>query len=99
MNLQKCDKENDIVRGFFQQNGACGYVLKPEEVLGKRAFKTPGSKKRVSVSEPRAIQIKIISCQWLPKAPDSNDIPDPFVRVEIFLANGQVFHSMVFKKN
>ena len=53
-------------------------------------MKSTGSTGQTGDDDPRSIQIKIISCQWLPKAEGSNDIPDPFVKVEIFLANGQV---------
>lgn len=64
--------------------------VKPDNTLGKKAIKSNGSTGQTGDDDPRSVQIKIISCQWLPKAEGSNDIPDPFVKVEIFLANGQV---------
>ena len=91
VNYQTPDKERDINDGFFSLNGNSGYVMKPDCILGKKAVKSAGSTGQTnSDDDPRSVQIKIISCQWLPKAESSNDIPDPFVKVEIFLANGQV---------
>ncbi len=58
--------------GKFQENGGCGYVLKPPHMLGT------GPKML-----PCQLAINVLSCQRLPNNAASSDIVDVYVVVEV----------------
>ncbi|XP_036777513.2 1-phosphatidylinositol 4,5-bisphosphate phosphodiesterase delta-1 isoform X1 [Manis pentadactyla] len=84
LNFQTPGPEMDVYHGRFQDNGACGYVLKP-------AFlRDPNStfNSRVLAQGPwwtrKRLSVRVISGQQLPKVnKNKNSIVDPKVTVEI----------------
>ena len=91
LNYQTYDRGTQLNTALFQDNGGCGYVLKPVQL------RYPDTIMNQSTSTPtttttQIITIKIISCQQLPK-PKSNtrgEIIDPYVEI---IVNGGTFIS------
>ncbi|XP_018410681.1 PREDICTED: 1-phosphatidylinositol 4,5-bisphosphate phosphodiesterase delta-3 isoform X2 [Nanorana parkeri] len=81
LNLQTPGYKMDLNRGRFQDNGCCGYVLKPDFLRREDTCFNPEDLS----SSMKILNIKIISAQQLPKLnqENPNSIVDPFVRVEI----------------
>eukprot|EP00079_Xenopus_tropicalis_P010573 XP_002935564.2 PREDICTED: 1-phosphatidylinositol 4,5-bisphosphate phosphodiesterase delta-3 [Xenopus tropicalis] len=81
LNFQTPGYTMDLNRGRFQDNGLCGYVLKPEFLRKEDSYFNPDSPSK----EPKLLFVKVISAQQLPKLNKEkpNSIVDPFVRVEI----------------
>ncbi|KAG8446963.1 hypothetical protein GDO86_014415 [Hymenochirus boettgeri] len=81
LNFQTPGYMMDLNRGRFQDNGLCGYVLKPEFLRKEDGYFNPDSPDNIS----KILYVKIISAQQLPKLNKEkpNSIVDPFVRVEI----------------
>uniref|UniRef100_A0A8D0H9E1 Phosphoinositide phospholipase C n=1 Tax=Sphenodon punctatus TaxID=8508 RepID=A0A8D0H9E1_SPHPU len=82
LNFQTAGAEMDLYDGLFNQNGSCGYVLKPGFL---RDVETPFSPESLPQSNPLYLAIQVISGQQLPKVVNSKEgsIVDPLVRVEI----------------
>ncbi|XP_053309606.1 1-phosphatidylinositol 4,5-bisphosphate phosphodiesterase delta-3 [Spea bombifrons] len=82
LNFQTPGYKMDLNRGRFQDNGLCGYVLKPEFL--RRADTSFNPETAVS-NNMKILHVRIISAQQLPKLNKEkpNSIVDPFVRVEI----------------
>ncbi|XP_063816054.1 1-phosphatidylinositol 4,5-bisphosphate phosphodiesterase delta-3 [Pseudophryne corroboree] len=81
LNFQTPDHKMDLNRGRFQDNGFCGYVLKPEFLRREETYFNPEDLS----GSVKMLNIKILSAQQLPKLnqENPNSIVDPFVRVEI----------------
>ncbi|XP_075703112.1 1-phosphatidylinositol 4,5-bisphosphate phosphodiesterase delta-3 [Rhinoderma darwinii] len=81
LNFQTPGYKMDLNRGRFQDNGVCGYILKPEFL---RKENTQFNPEDVS-SSMKILLVRILSAQQLPKLnqENPNSIVDPFVRVEI----------------
>ncbi|XP_077997478.1 1-phosphatidylinositol 4,5-bisphosphate phosphodiesterase delta-1-like [Glandiceps talaboti] len=78
LNYQTPGDEMDMYRGKFQQNGNCGYILKPAFLTSpKTEFdpENPGNESRC------LLKIQVISGQQFPKI--SSEIIDPYVKVYI----------------
>lgn len=73
LNFQAHDTSLILNDGRFRQHGGCGYVLKPFIESGGRP------------SEPRTVQIQVISGHCLPKPRGAKvgEAIDPYVRVEL----------------
>ncbi|XP_040842343.1 1-phosphatidylinositol 4,5-bisphosphate phosphodiesterase delta-4 isoform X2 [Ochotona curzoniae] len=84
MNMQTAGLEMDICDGLFQQNGACGYVLKPQFLCDPQSSFHP--EKPLSPFKAQMLLVQVISGQQLPKVNETKEksIVDPFVKVEIF---------------
>ncbi|XP_021558801.1 1-phosphatidylinositol 4,5-bisphosphate phosphodiesterase delta-4 [Neomonachus schauinslandi] len=84
MNVQTAGLEMDIYDGLFRQNGACGYVLKPDFLRDVQSSFHP--ERPISSFKAQTLLIQVISGQQLPKEDMSKErsIVDPLVRVEIF---------------
>uniref|UniRef100_A0A3P9HCK0 Phosphoinositide phospholipase C n=1 Tax=Oryzias latipes TaxID=8090 RepID=A0A3P9HCK0_ORYLA len=80
LNFQSLGLPMDLNDGRFQDNGGCGYVLKPVVLLpSDRSFDPICSRHRL---KPTHLLLKVISGSNLPVS-RSNKGLDPFVRVEI----------------
>ncbi|RKP10273.1 PLC-like phosphodiesterase [Thamnocephalis sphaerospora] len=84
LNAQTYDRYVQLNRAMFQQNGGCGYVLKP------RHLRIPG---HLLGSVPRhsgALRIKIISGQHLPRSNNNErgDVIDPYCVVKLVTPAG-----------
>ncbi|CAH2302728.1 1-phosphatidylinositol 4,5-bisphosphate phosphodiesterase delta-3 [Pelobates cultripes] len=81
LNFQTPGYKMDLNRGRFQDNGRCGYILKPEFL---RRADTSFNPEIVSNSM-KILHVRVISAQQLPKLNKEkpSSIVDPFVRVEI----------------
>jgi len=68
--------------GKFQDNGKCGYVLKPAYLRDDTS----------ASPRPTTVKITFISAQQLPKSGQTakGDIIDPYVSLEVFGADGQI---------
>ncbi|XP_045711867.1 1-phosphatidylinositol 4,5-bisphosphate phosphodiesterase delta-4 isoform X2 [Phyllostomus hastatus] len=84
MNVQTAGLEMDIYDGLFRQNGACGYVLKPDFLRDIQSSFHP--ERPISPFKAQTLLIQVISGQQLPKEDKTKEgsIVDPLVRVEIF---------------
>uniref|UniRef100_A0A3Q4G7L6 Phosphoinositide phospholipase C n=1 Tax=Neolamprologus brichardi TaxID=32507 RepID=A0A3Q4G7L6_NEOBR len=80
LNFQSPGLPMDLNDGLFQDNGSCGYVLKPAVLMSTQMHFDPSSShhKRKSTY----LLLKVISGSNLP-LPRSGKALDPFVRVEI----------------
>jgi len=85
LNHQTKDRSMQFNEALFEQNGGCGYVLKPPCLLEDADFnpKRVGSQTTVT-----CLKVTIISAQELPKPAngvlgDRGEIIDPYVEVEI----------------
>lgn len=79
LNYQTPSKEMRLYRGFFLQNGNCGYVLKPSYLINN-TLPTPVERERLK----KYLKLTIISGQRLPKVGESeNSVIDPYVTVKI----------------
>lgn len=80
LNFQTSDSPLILNDGFFQRNGGCGYILKPDKLRGK---------KEQSISAlpngPQTLRIRIVSGSCLPKPNGEvkGEIIDPYVRVRL----------------
>ncbi|KAM4573045.1 1-phosphatidylinositol 4,5-bisphosphate phosphodiesterase zeta-1-like [Odontesthes bonariensis] len=80
LNFQSLGLPMDLNDGRFQDNGGCGYVLKPVVLMSsERSFDPSCSQHRL---KPTHLLLKVISGSNLP-VPRSGKALDPFVRVEI----------------
>ncbi|KAK6317780.1 hypothetical protein J4Q44_G00110710 [Coregonus suidteri] len=80
LNFQSLGLPMDLNNGRFQDNGGCGYVLKPFFLRAKQwGFNPNGYRHNL---KPAHLLLKVISGSNLP-VPRSGKALDPFVRVEI----------------
>ena len=80
LNYQTYDMPKKMNFGKFNQNGNCGYVLKPQFLLTDDG--TGGG--NAESTSPRKLVITIISGQNFPiKKTDQRDILDPYVTVRV----------------
>ncbi|XP_029008712.1 1-phosphatidylinositol 4,5-bisphosphate phosphodiesterase zeta-1-like isoform X2 [Betta splendens] len=79
LNFQSLGLPMDLNHGRFQDNGGCGYVLKPPVLRSSRSF-DPGCSKHSH--KPTNLLLKVISASNLP-VPRGGKALDPLVRVEI----------------
>lgn len=85
LNHQTKDRSMQFNEALFEQNGGCGYVLKPPCLLKDADF----NPKRVGTQPTvTCLQVTIISAQELPKPAngvlgDRGEIIDPYVEIEI----------------
>jgi len=85
LNFQTRDDNIRLNNGLFEDNGRCGYVLKPEFMRSRDAGfgqGLPQPSDRVQV-----LTITVISGYMLPKKPDDSNsaILDPYVQVLCFI--------------
>ena len=83
LNYQTRDDPLMLNYGFFEDNGACGYVLKPEFM---RSTVSQFSQQGPHPAEwTQVLTIRVISGYMLPKklGDARKDILDPYVRVTI----------------
>ncbi|XP_008110417.1 1-phosphatidylinositol 4,5-bisphosphate phosphodiesterase delta-1 isoform X4 [Anolis carolinensis] len=84
LNFQYKGLEMDVHQGRFQDNGFCGYVLKPEFLRDPQSEFNPKAITKGPWWTPKKLKVKIISGQQLPKVNKNiNSIVDPRVIVEI----------------
>ena len=68
---------------FFNDNGRCGYVLKPKFLLDPSLGFNPLDTK--TMHNKKLLEVKIISGQMLPRNDELiKDISDPYVKVSIY---------------
>ncbi|OQR80138.1 inactive phospholipase C protein 1-like [Tropilaelaps mercedesae] len=77
----------DIYRGWFSQNGRCGYVLKPSCLRQPWTVFNAFKKEIMNDTEPMYLRIKLISGQQLP-LPRGASVKassiDPYVLLQVF---------------
>ncbi|XP_034444627.1 1-phosphatidylinositol 4,5-bisphosphate phosphodiesterase zeta-1-like [Hippoglossus hippoglossus] len=79
LNFQSLGLPMDLNNGRFQDNGGCGYTLKPAVLMSSETSFDPGCNQH---SKATRLLLKVISGSNLP-VPRSGKALDPFVRVEI----------------
>lgn len=87
LNFQTSGTPMDLHRGWFQQNGGCGYVLKPSCLRQPWAVFNAYRRETFADSEPLYLRVKIISGQQLPLprgASSKATAIDPYVTVQVF---------------
>ncbi|KAM3608892.1 uncharacterized protein V6R79_006339 [Siganus canaliculatus] len=80
LNFQSLGFAMDLNDGRFQDNGGCGYILKPAVLMSSQRSFDPRCSRRSP--KPTHLLLKVISGSNLP-IPKSGKALDPFVRVEI----------------
>lgn len=87
LNYQTNSKEMRMYRGFFRQNGNCGYVLKPQYLINN-TFPLPLQHDKLQ----KYLKVRIISGQYLPKVGENeNSIVDPYVTIKILGHSADTF--------
>ncbi|XP_041663577.1 1-phosphatidylinositol 4,5-bisphosphate phosphodiesterase delta-4 [Cheilinus undulatus] len=85
LNFQKAGLEMDLNDGLFQQNGCCGFILKPDFMRDGDTQFSPEKPEERQGYKPLRLSIQVISAQQLPKVNQKEgSIVDPLVRVEIY---------------
>ncbi|XP_056145363.1 1-phosphatidylinositol 4,5-bisphosphate phosphodiesterase delta-4 [Lampris incognitus] len=85
LNFQTAGLEMDLNDGLFNQNGHCGYVLKPDFMRNVDKIFDPEKPKEHDGYSPLRLSIQVISGQQLPKVNQKEgSIVDPLVRVEVY---------------
>ncbi|KAJ6225585.1 hypothetical protein RDWZM_004130 [Blomia tropicalis] len=85
MNYQTNGQIMDLYRGWFIQNGSCGYVLKPKFLREKYSTFNARRKDVMPGIDPLNIRIKVISGQQLPRPKGASlkaSSIDPYVMVQ-----------------
>jgi len=77
LNYQTRDDPLMVNYGFFEDNGRCGYVLKPDYM------RPTSSEFRQDEAKAQALTVRVISGYMLPKklGDSEENIIDPYVRV------------------
>ncbi|XP_041118250.1 inactive phospholipase C-like protein 1 [Polyodon spathula] len=86
MNYQTPGPMMDLHTGWFQQNGGCGFVLRPAVMREEVSYFSANTMGTVPGVPPQILRIKVISGQNFPKprgACAKGDVIDPYVCVEI----------------
>ena len=80
LNFQTADSPLILNDGFFQRNGGCGYILKPNSLRGKDP-----STSALLPDGPQTLRVRVVSGSCLPKPNGESDgeIIDPYVRVRL----------------
>ncbi|XP_069490338.1 1-phosphatidylinositol 4,5-bisphosphate phosphodiesterase delta-3 [Ambystoma mexicanum] len=86
LNFQTPGYEMDLNRGRFQDNGLCGYVLKPSYMRDADTLFDPEYPSKGLRHDVKTLTVRVITAQQLPKLnkEKKNSIVDPLVRVEIY---------------
>lgn len=82
LNYQTPDKAMQINQSKFRDNGACGYILKPNFMFDE--YFDPNDSKTLNI-EKKMVTIRIISARHLFKS--GKNVTSPLVEVEILGAN------------
>ncbi|NWU02652.1 PLCZ1 phosphodiesterase, partial [Urocynchramus pylzowi] len=83
LNLQTPGLHRELQDGKFLDNGACGYVLKPEFLRDRNTTFTP--RNVGAYSKPMSLSIRLISGHQLPpSAMSKTNKADPMVQIEIY---------------
>ncbi|NXL35554.1 PLCZ1 phosphodiesterase, partial [Glaucidium brasilianum] len=83
LNFQTPGLQMELQDGKFQDNGGCGYILKPEFLRNHDSTFTPHSVGRYS--KPMSLSIRLISGHQLPPSNLSKtNKADPLVNIEIY---------------
>ncbi|XP_059966482.1 1-phosphatidylinositol 4,5-bisphosphate phosphodiesterase delta-1 isoform X1 [Mesoplodon densirostris] len=84
LNFQTPGPEMDVYQGRFQDNGACGYVLKPAFLRDPNSTFNSRALAQGPWWTRKRLNVRVISGQQLPKVnKNKNSIVDPKVTVEI----------------
>nr|XP_033801111.1 inactive phospholipase C-like protein 1 isoform X2 [Geotrypetes seraphini] len=86
MNYQTPGPMMDLNIGWFQQNGGCGYVLRPSVMCDEVSYFSANTKDGIPGVSSQVLHVKIISGQNFPKpkgACAKGDVIDPYVCIEI----------------
>ncbi|XP_029099998.1 1-phosphatidylinositol 4,5-bisphosphate phosphodiesterase delta-1 isoform X1 [Monodon monoceros] len=84
LNFQTPGPEMDVYQGRFQDNGACGYVLKPAFLRDPNSTFNSRALAQGPWWARKRLNVRVISGQQLPKVnKNKNSIVDPKVTVEI----------------
>ncbi|XP_029461902.1 inactive phospholipase C-like protein 1 [Rhinatrema bivittatum] len=86
MNYQTPGPMMDLNIGWFLQNGACGFVLRPSVMRDEVSYFSANIKGVIPGVSPQVLHVKIISGQNFPKpkgACAKGDVIDPYVCIEI----------------
>ncbi|KAM8967174.1 1-phosphatidylinositol 4,5-bisphosphate phosphodiesterase delta-1 [Pelodytes ibericus] len=84
LNFQTPGAEMDLYQGRFQENGFCGYVLKPEFLRNRHSKFNPKFIQEGEWWTPKKLHVMILSGQQLPKLnKKKSSIVDPMVTVEL----------------
>ncbi|EPY89216.1 1-phosphatidylinositol-4,5-bisphosphate phosphodiesterase delta-1 [Camelus ferus] len=84
LNFQTPGPEMDVYQGRFQDNGACGYVLKPDFLRDPNSTFNSRALAQGPWWTRKRLTVRVISGQQLPKVnKNKNSIVDPKVTVEI----------------
>ncbi|CAL1269521.1 unnamed protein product [Larinioides sclopetarius] len=88
MNYQTAGLMMDLYQGWFQQNGNCGYTLKPSFLRDPLCLYSGGcTKDPLPGVEPTVLNLKIISAQQLPQPKGASakaSSIDPYIVVQIY---------------
>ncbi|XP_030077103.1 1-phosphatidylinositol 4,5-bisphosphate phosphodiesterase delta-3 [Microcaecilia unicolor] len=86
LNFQTPGYEMDLNQGRFQENGQCGYILKPKFMRERDTMFDPEYPSRGASHDMKTLTIRVISAQQLPKLnkEKKNSIVDPLVHLEIY---------------
>ncbi|NXI74546.1 PLCZ1 phosphodiesterase, partial [Anseranas semipalmata] len=83
LNFQTPGVQMDLQNGKFLDNGACGYILKPEFLRNRKSTFNPFNVGRYS--KPMSLSIRLISGHQLPPSNLSKtNKADPLVQIEIY---------------
>ncbi|XP_059686440.1 inactive phospholipase C-like protein 2 [Gavia stellata] len=86
MNYQTPGLMMDLNAGWFQQNGACGYVLRPAIMREEVSYFSANAKDSLPGVPAQLLHLKVISGQNLPKPKGSGakgEVVEPYVCAEI----------------
>ncbi|XP_074915821.1 inactive phospholipase C-like protein 2 [Chelonoidis abingdonii] len=86
MNFQTPGLMMDLNAGWFRQNGACGYVLRPAVMREEVSYFSANAKDSLPGVPAQLLQLRVISGQNLPKPRGSGakgDVVEPYVCAEI----------------
>jgi phosphatidylinositol phospholipase C, delta len=85
LNFQTEDLAMSLNEALFQDNGSCGYILKPLFLRMPNLLFNPNNPNEMP--NKKIFEIRIISAQNLPRTDKENlikDISDPFVKINIY---------------
>ncbi len=82
LNYQNQDDMMALCYGKFLDNGACGYLLKPNYLINAQQIEFNPLNCPIDYDYPQTLTITIISGQFLPRSNlKTSDIPDPYVKI------------------
>lgn len=87
LNYQTEDKTFRLYELFFQENGKCGYILKPQVLRDPAMKECPDIFNEGPVAANYVLHVKVLSAEHLPKANKSDleqgTIISPFVTLQL----------------